>query len=200
MHISEGILKAEIIIPAAVAAGVWVAYLLYRLNFKDIPKIACMSAIFFVASFIHIPLGHTAIHLVLGGLVGAFLGVNAIIAIFVGLLLQALFFGYGGISVLGVNLLMIAVPTIFARYFVKLSFKEQKYQKIYRYICWFLVGFIPLLCSSLILSGVLVLNGKEFLAISGLALAANFPLMIVEGIISLFAISFIYRVNKELLN
>ena len=200
MHISEGILKAEIIIPAAVAAGVWVAYLLYRLNFKDIPKIACMSAIFFVASFIHIPLGPTAIHLVLGGLVGAFLGVNAIIAIVVGLLLQALFFGYGGISVLGVNLLMIAVPTIFARYFVKLSFKEQKYQKIYRYICWFLVGFIPLLCSSLILSGVLVLNGKEFLAISGLALAANFPLMIVEGIISLFAISFIYRVNKELLN
>ena len=200
MHISEGILKAEIIIPATVAAGVWVAYLLYRLNFKDIPKIACMSAIFFVASFIHIPLGPTAIHLVLGGLVGAFLGVNAIIAIFVGLLLQALFFGYGGISVLGVNLLMIAVPTIFARYFVKLSFKEQKYQKIYRYICWFLVGFIPLLCSSLILSGVLVLNGKEFLAISGLALAANFPLMIVEGIISLFAISFIYRVNKELLN
>ena len=200
MHISEGILKAEIIIPAAVAAGVWVAYLVYKLNFKDIPKIACMSAIFFVASFIHIPLGPTAIHLVLGGLVGAFLGVNAIIAIFVGLLLQALFFGYGGISVLGVNLLMIAVPTIFARYFVKLSFKEQKYQKIYRYICWFLVGFIPLLCSSLILSGVLVLNGKEFLAISGLALAANFPLMIVEGIISLFAISFIYRVNKELLN
>ena len=200
MHISEGILKAEIIIPAAVAAGVWVAYLVYKLNFKDIPKITCMSAIFFVASFIHIPLGPTAIHLVLGGLVGAFLGVNAIIAIFVGLLLQALFFGYGGISVLGVNLLMIAVPTIFARYFVKLSFKEQKYQKIYRYICWFLVGFIPLLCSSLILSGVLVLNGKEFLAISGLALAANFPLMIVEGIISLFAISFIYRVNKELLN
>ena len=200
MHISEGVLKPEIIIPAAVVAGVWVAYLVYKLNFKDIPKIACMSAIFFVASFIHIPLGPTAIHLVLGGLVGVFLGVNAIIAIFVGLLLQALFFGYGGISVLGVNLLMIAVPTIFARYFVKLSFKEQKYQKIYRYICWFLVGFIPLLCSSLILSGVLVLNGKEFLAISGLALAANFPLMIVEGIISLFAISFIYRVNKELLN
>ena len=200
MHISEGVLKPEIIIPAAVVAGVWVAYLVYKLNFKDIPKIACMSAIFFVASFIHIPLGPTSIHLVLGGLVGAFLGVNAIIAIFVGLLLQALFFGYGGISVLGVNLLMIAVPTIFARYFVKLSFKEQKYQKIYRYICWFLVGFIPLLCSSLILSGVLVLNGKEFLAISGLALAANFPLMIVEGIISLFAISFIYKVNKELLN
>ncbi|MDY6134092.1 cobalt transporter CbiM [Campylobacter lanienae] len=200
MHISEGVLKPEIIIPAAVVAGVWVAYLIYKLNFKNIPKIACMSAIFFIASFIHIPLGPTSIHLVLGGLVGAFLGVNAIIAIFVGLLLQALFFGYGGISVLGVNLLMIAVPTIFARYFVKLSFKEQKYQKIYRYICWFLVGFIPLLCSSLILSGVLVLNGKEFLAISGLALAANFPLMIVEGIISLFAISFIYRVNKELLN
>ncbi|WP_086282996.1 cobalt transporter CbiM [Campylobacter devanensis] len=200
MHISEGVLKPEIIIPSAVVAGVWVAYLVYKLNFKDIPKIACMSAIFFVASFIHIPLGPTSIHLILGGLVGAFLGVNAILAICVGLLLQTLFFGYGGISVLGVNLLMIAAPTIFARYFVKLSFKERKYQKTYQYICWFLVGFVPLLCSSLILSGVLVLNGKEFLAISGLALAANFPLMIIEGIISLFAISFINRVNKELLN
>ena len=35
MHISEGVLKPEIIIPAAVVAGVWVAYLVYKLNFKD---------------------------------------------------------------------------------------------------------------------------------------------------------------------
>ncbi|ARQ99975.1 cobalt transporter CbiM [Campylobacter porcelli] len=200
MHISEGVLKPEIIIPSSVVAGVLVVYLLYRLNYKDIPKIACMSAIFFIASFIHVPLGPTSIHLILGGLVGAFLGVNALLAIFAGLLLQALFFGYGGISVLGVNLLMLALPSILGRYFVKLSLKECKYQKIYQPICWFLVGFISLLGSALILSGVLVLNGKEFYAIASVALASNLVLMMVEGIISLFAIGFIYKVNRGLLN
>lgn len=200
MHISEGVLKPEIIIPAAVVAGIWVVYLLYKLNFKDIPKIACMSAIFFVASFIHVPLGPTSIHLILGGLVGAFLGVNAMLAIFVGLLLQALFFGYGGISVLGVNLLMIGAPAIFGRYFVKLSLKECKHQRVYQSICWFLVGFVSLLVSALVLSIILVLNGKEFFAIAGLALASNLVLMVIEGIISLFAISFIYKVNRGLLN
>ncbi|WP_035171471.1 cobalt transporter CbiM, partial [Campylobacter fetus] len=97
MHISEGVLKPEIIVPAAVIGGIWIAYLLYKLKFNDIPKIACMSAMFFIASFIHIPIGPTSIHLILSGLIGAFLGFNAGLAIFAALLLQALLFGYGGI-------------------------------------------------------------------------------------------------------
>ena len=193
MHISDGVLSPEIIIPANIVASVLSAYLIYRLNAKDIPKISCMSAIFFVASFIHVPLGPTSIHLILSGLVGAFLGINATIAILIALFLQALFFGYGGISVLGVNLLILALPAVLGRYFLNLSFKA--YQKV----CWFLAGFTPILLSALALSGVLVLNGREFLAVAGLALASNFALMIIEGIISLFGIGFIFKVNKDLL-
>lgn len=76
-----------------------------------------MSAMFFIASFIHIPIGPTSIHLILSGLIGAFLGFNAGLAIFAALLLQALLFGYGGITVLGVNLLMIASPAVLGFYF-----------------------------------------------------------------------------------
>ncbi|WP_170000557.1 cobalt transporter CbiM [Campylobacter sp. RM9328] len=193
MHISEGVLIPEIIIPANVVAGALSAYLVYKLEVKDIPKIACMSAIFFIASFIHVPLGPTSIHLILSGLVGAFLGINAILAVLIALFLQALFFGYGGISVLGVNLLVLALPAILGRYFLRLSFI--KYQKL----CWFLAGFAPILISALALSAVLVLNGKEFVAVAGIALASNFALMAIEGVISLFGISFIYKVNKDLL-
>lgn len=193
MHISEGVLKPEILIPAAALAGVWVVYLVYKLNLKEIPKVACMSALFFVASFIHIPLGPTSIHLMLGGLIGAFLGVNAMIAIFVGLLLQALLFGYGGLSVLGVNLLMIGAPAVLGGYFLKLSFIK------FRALNWFLVGAIPLFVSSCLLSLILAINGAQFFAVATLAFVSNIALVGIEGLISLFAIGFIYKVNKEFL-
>ncbi|RAX54838.1 cobalamin biosynthesis protein CbiM [Helicobacter sp. 16-1353] len=191
MHIAEGVLKPEIIIPSAIIAGIWVAYLIYRLDLRDIPKIACLSALFFVASFIHVPLGVTSIHLVLSGLIGAFLGLNAMIAIFVGLLLQALLFGYGGITTLGINLLIIGTPSICGRFFLKMSFKK------FKALNWFLVGAIPLFISTCLLSIILSLNGDEFIPIATLAFISNLPLMGIEGIISLFGISFIYKVKKE---
>ncbi len=193
MHISAGVLVPEIIVPAAVIGGICIAYLLYKLKFNDIPKIACMSVMFFIASFIHIPIGPTSIHLILSGLIRAFLGFNAGLAIFAALLLQALLFGYGGITVLGVNLLMIASPAVLGFYFLKLSFKK------FRVLNWFLVGFVPIFVSSLILSLVLALNGNEFLPVATLAFVSNLALMAIEGVISLFGISFIYKVNKDLL-
>ncbi|MCD8212461.1 MAG: cobalt transporter CbiM [Campylobacter sp.] len=193
MHISEGVLKPEIIIPCSVISATAVSYLLYKLKAGDIPKVAAISAMFFIASFIHLPLGVTSVHLVLSGLAGAFLGANAVIAIFVALFFQALLFGYGGISVLGVNLLIIAMPSLFSVYLLKLSFKK------FRTLFWFGIGFLPIFCSSILLSLVLVLNGKEFAPVATLAFASNLTLMVLEGIISLFALRFIFRVKKELL-
>lgn len=193
MHISEGVLKPEILIPAAAISGACVAWLLWRLRVEHIAQLACLSALFFVASFIHVPIGPTSIHLVLSGFIGAFLGADAMLAIFIGLAFQGLFFGYGGVSVLGVNLLVISLPAILGRYFLLLS--RRKWQEL----CLFMVGFAPILLSSLLLSLVLVLNGKEFVAVAGLTFASNLALMVIEGIISLFALKFIQRVKPELL-
>ncbi|TKX29656.1 cobalt transporter CbiM [Campylobacter sp. MIT 12-5580] len=193
MHISEGVLKPEILISAGCVSAALLTYTLYKLKQEQIPKIACMSALFFIGSFIHIPIGPTSIHLILSGFIGAFLGFNAFLAIFVALLLQALFFGFGGLSVLGVNVLMMALPALIARVFLASSFKQL------RLMYYFLIGFMPIFISSLLLSLVLILNGNEFMHISIAVFLANIPLMVVEGLIALFAFSFIYKTNKELL-
>lgn len=193
MHISEGVLKPEIIIPASILSVSLAGYLIYKLKPCEIPKIACMSAVFFVASFIHIPIGITSVHLILSGFVGAVLGINAFLAIFIGLLLQAVFFAYGGISVLGVNAIIIGIPAILAIVFVRLFLKNKNI------IFLFLAGFLPILLSSFLLSLVLVINGDEFLAVAKLVFVANSVLSIIEGVIAFFGLQFIYKVNKDIL-
>ena len=71
-----------------------------------------LSAVFFVASLVHIPIGPTSVHPLLNGLMGIVLGWAAVPAILVALLLQAVFFGFGGITVLGVNVVNMAVPAL----------------------------------------------------------------------------------------
>ena len=193
MHISEGVLKPEILLPCWAVSAVALSWITYKLKTDQIPKIACMSAIFFIASFIHFPLGPTAIHLMLSGFIGAVLGVEAILAIFVGLFLQGLFFGYGGLSVLGTNTLVIAFPAVLSFYILKFGSKFQKQ------VSFFLAGFVPILLSAFLLSLVLSLNGEEFFKVAVLAFGANAGLAAIEGIISLFGLSFIHKVKKEIL-
>ena len=190
MHISEGVLIPEIIIPSSIVTVCFVGFLLYKAQIQDIVKIACFSAIFFVASFIHLPIGDTSIHLILSGFIGAVLGINVFLAIFVGLFLQGVFFAYGGITTLGINSLIIGFPAIFAPFFLK--FKNRKF-------AFFLAGFFPILISSIFLSAILAINGEDFSLVAKLAFIYNLPLSFIEGIISLFGLNFIYKINKELL-
>ena len=193
MHISEGVLRPEIILPCWAVSAVAISCITYKLKTDQIPKIAALSAIFFVASFIHFPLGPTSIHLMLSGFIGAILGFEAILAIFVGLFLQALFFGYGGLSVLGTNTLVIAFPAVLSFYILKFGSKFQKQ------VSFFLAGFVPILISSFLLSLVLAINGDEFFKVAVLAFGVNAGLALIEGIISLFGLSFIHKVKKEIL-
>lgn len=191
MHISEGVLRPEIIVPASVVAACLAGYFLWRLRSDEIVRTAAMSAVFFIGSFIHIPLGITSIHLLLSGVVGIFAGRNAFLAILVALLFQGLIFGFGGLSVLGLNALMIGLPAILGGVFARhLEYK----------INWFLAGFVPIFISAVILSVVLVLNGEEFKALAGVVMVSNAVLMVIEGFISFFMISFIFKVKPELLH
>lgn len=195
MHISEGVLEPNILIGGAIASSIFVGISLIKLQHKDIPKTAVLSALFFIASFIHVPIGITSVHLILGGLVGAFLGLNAFLAIFVALVLQGVLFGYGGITTLGVNTLILALPTILSFYLVRKTYPKKWIKKI----IWFLAGFLPILLSAVLLSLTLILNGESFMAIATLAFMSNLPIMIIEGVITLFALEFIQKVSPHLL-
>lgn len=196
MHISEGVLKPEILVPAGIITAGLTAYLLYKIKPNDIVRTACMSAVFFVGSFVHFPLGPSSLHLVLGGVVGAFSGRFAFLSILVALLFQGVFFGFGGLSTLGVNALIIGLPAIFGAYFVRLGNEKTKsLQKLF----YFLAGFVPVAISSILLSAVLLLNGDEFRAIASLVLLTNSALCVIEGLICALLLSFIAKTYPEFL-
>lgn len=192
MHISEGVLSVPVLLAGWAVTAPAVAAILWRVRQSEIPRIACFSALFFVASFVHLPVGVSSMHLMLSGLVGAFLGSRAILAIFVALFLQGVFFGFGGLSVLGVNTAVIGFPAVLGGLFAAAAKAQElkvRTQKIYL----FLAGFVPIVCSMLLLDLVLFISGREFFAIATLISLEGAILAVLEGIITLFALSFIAK-------
>ena len=110
MHISEGVLSAPVLISGAALAAAGTAIGLKRLDYDRIAQVGVLSSAFFVASLIHVNVGPASVHLILNGIVGLLLGWSAVPAILVALTLQAIFFQYGGITVLGINTLIMALP------------------------------------------------------------------------------------------
>lgn len=195
MHISDGILSSEVIIATSVLGVGLLAYSLKGLKNRNIALISAMAAIFFIASFIHIPLGPTQIHLVLIGILGIVLGSQVFLAILIALLLQATLLGFGGLSSLGANLIIMALPSYLIFLFIKMGLLNFLNTKIK----YFMIGFIPVLLSTFILALVLALSKDEYLIASYTVIAANIPAMIIEGLVTLFLINYLKKSIPEIL-
>lgn len=131
----------------------------------------------------------------MSGILGAFLGYGVFVAIFIALLLQALLFGYGGITVLGVNLLIIATPALIAYYLMRIKTKSG-FKKL---LLHFLIGSVPVSLCAVLLALVLALNGEAFYAVASLSLLSNLPIMLIEGIFVVLIFRFIQKVSPKLL-
>lgn len=228
MHISEGVL------PASVLAAGWVILIILlivtigwsRKKFgnisEKIPLIAVVTAAFFVACLFRVPVPPTSLHLVLSGLVGILLGPLALICIFIGLLLQALLFQNGGITVLGVNSVVMGLPAIIAWFVYKALLKKTNTA-----VSAGLASAFSIFLSTLLLAVVFLAAGIDFGSLNALADYAsgipvlssivsalagssfgltvfllflmNLPLMIIEGIICAFIVPFIEKVKPEML-
>ncbi|MCG3660667.1 cobalt transporter CbiM [Aliarcobacter butzleri] len=195
MHISDGIISIEVATVSAVATLAFCVYSFKNLTNEKIALVASMSALFFVTSFIHIPFGVTQIHLMLIGFIGIFLGSLAFISIAIALILQALLLGFGGISSLGANILVMALPA----YLVYLIFKLEILKKLNEKVKFFLVGFLGVFISSLLLFTVLVFSKDEYLAVAYSIIAVNIPTMILEGIVTMFLLLYIKKSMPKLL-
>ncbi|MFY4821607.1 cobalt transporter CbiM [Aliarcobacter butzleri] len=195
MHISDGIISIEVATVSAVATLAFCVYSFKNLINEKIALVASMSALFFVTSFIHIPFGVTQIHLMLIGFIGIFLGSLAFISIAIALILQALLLGFGGLSSLGANILVMALPA----YLVYLIFKLEILKKLNEKVKFFLVGFLGVFISSLLLFTVLVFSKDEYLAVAYSIIAVNIPTMILEGIVTMFLLLYIKKSMPKLL-
>ena len=196
MHISEGVLTAPILIGGGAVAAAGTAIGLKRIDYDKVMTVALFSSVFFVASFIHIPIGPSSIHLVLSGILGLILGWSAFPAILAALFLQAILFQYGGLVVLGVNATIIALPAVLTGLILKPAL-EKKGKK--RSLALLAAGSLPIIGSSLLIAVCLVLIGEGFLKASLIVVLWNLPVAALEGIITLFAVEFIARVQPEIL-
>jgi ABC-type Co2+ transport system permease subunit len=114
VHIHDGILQGTWLAGGFVIAAVFAALAAWRIRDEEIPRIALLTAAFFVASSIHIRVGPTSWHLLLNGLVGVLLGRRAGLAILIGLAMQYFILHHGGFYTLGINTCVLLFPALLA--------------------------------------------------------------------------------------
>lgn len=197
MHISEGILSAPVLAGGAALAAVGIAAGLKTTKLEDIPRVALLSSAFFVASFIHVPVGPSSAHLVLNGLCGLLLGWAAFPALVVGMFMQAVLFQYGGLTVLGVNTFNMAFPAVLCwLIFRKIVLSGNRTLST---AGAFLCGALPVLLSGLLVAAELVFTEESFMQTARIIVAAHAPIMLIEGLIAVGAVGFIKKVKPEIL-
>jgi len=211
VHIPDGILPVAVSAAgyAATAGTTW--YSLRKIESsgnpqENIPKTALLTAAFFVASWIHIPIPPTSVHLVLNGLLGVVLGYFAFPAILIGLFFQAVFFQHGGLTTLGINAAIIGIPALLAysvfRLRVKLGLSNSRF---WTGVFGFCGGALGIGISVLLAFSILTLAipgnidaGAEKAAITALFIA-HIPLIFIEGIFTAMVVVFLMRVKPEMI-
>ena len=198
MHIAEGVLSPAILGVGAVLTLTGTALGLRKLEYDRLAAVGILSAAFFVASLIHVPVGLSSAHLIMNGLAGVLLGWAAFPSILVALLLQALLFQFGGITVLGVNTFTMGFAAVASWY-------------VFRAVCRlcpgmagvragaFMGGALGVALAAVLTALALAFTDEGFWLAARLLLLAHLPVMLVEGLVTMFTVSFIMRVRPELL-
>ncbi|WP_404426665.1 cobalt transporter CbiM [Thalassospira australica] len=197
MHIVDGALSSEVVVTGAVLAVVGIGYGLRKIDIDAMPRVAMMSAVFFVASLIHVPVGPSSTHLIVNGLAGLMLGWSVFPAIFIGLLLQAIFFGFGGITVLGVNTINIALPAVLLWWLVSPFLARADGKAVL--LAGFVAGSGAIALSSMLVGLSLAASGQEFIPTAKLVIISHIPVMVVEGILTAAAVHLVKKVRPVML-
>lgn len=197
-HIPDGILSAPVLIGGAVLAAGGVAVALRHIDDRAILRTAILAATFFTVSLVSVPLGPTSVHLMLAGLMGIMLGWGAALAVLVGLVLQAVMFGIGGLTTLGVNTVNIAGPGIVFGMLMGPAIRRAGGGR--RTVLAALVGALSVLGTGGLVSLVLALSAPEYTPVAKVVLATYLPLALVEAAITAAVVGFLARTEPEALN
>ncbi len=212
MHIPDGILPVSTAVSGFVAAGGVAWFSLRRIERthtdprKGVPKASLLTAVFFMASLIHIPVPPASVHLVLSGLMGVVLGWYAFPAILVGLFLQAVMFQHGGLTALGVNGCIIGVPALLAHQIFGLrTLLGERHRALGAAALGFTAAFAAVALGALAAALLIVSAVPSYLdaavertAVIGLLLA-HMPLGLIEGMFTAMVVLFLLRVQPGLL-
>ena len=199
MHLSEGVLHTPVLLAGVALAGVGVAVGLRRLESERLPLTALFAAAFFVAGTIHVPVGIGSVHLILNGMAGLFLGWAVFPAFLIALLLQVLFFSFGGFAVLGVNLCVMALPAVAAHYLLR-GYLKPGMGPVAKMFAGLGAGIIGVGGAGALASLVLALDGgKHYQDLLALLLLSHLPVFVLDGIISYGVISLLSKMYPSAL-
>lgn len=210
MHIPDGILPLPVTLGGYAASIALAWYCIRKIKQRedprrDIPKAALLTAAFFVASLIHIPIPPTSVHLMLNGLLGILLGWFAFPAVLIGLFFQAVMFGHGGLTTLGVNGIILGMPALVAFALFRLrALGPSSPRKTTVFAV--LAGVSAVFLSVALFSVILLTNMPAHLSATAeqqaiLALmAAHIPLMFLEGLMAGMLTTYLLRVNPALID
>lgn len=203
MHLPDGILPLPVTLGGYAVTIAVAALCLRRINARadpraEVPRAALLSAAFFVASLIHIPLPPLSVHLLLNGLLGVVLGCFAFPAILIGLFLQAVMFGHGGLTTLGVNAVILGLPALAAAALFRLLPGGGP-------VAGFVAGAAAVALSVLLFAVILLgslpahLDAElERRAVVILA-SAHLPVILLEGAATAMLVAFFRRVSPAFL-
>ena len=196
MHLSEGVIAGPVLAGGWAITAAMTAMGLRRLDGPQVVRVGLLAAAFYVASLVHVPLGPGNVHLVLNGLLGLLLGWVAAPAILVGLLLQAVMFQFGGLAVLGVNTVVMALPAVICGFVAAPLLAKGG---VWRTLAAFGCGAGAIFLSGLLAAAALMLTGPEYRGAAWVILAAHVPIMLLEGLLTAFLVGFLAKAKPELL-
>ncbi len=187
------------------------------LSARSVPLIALLAAFSFIIMMFNVPLpGGTTGHAVGGALAAIILGPEiAVIPISIALLIQALFFGDGGILAFGANCFNMAVVLPYVSYAIYKGFGGLRaVSSARRAIAAFLAGWVGLTASSFFAAVEFGIQPALFHTADGAPLYAPYPLSIaipamviphmliasvIEGVITALVVAYLARSNPAFL-
>lgn len=203
MHVSDGVLTESlagrlVLAGTSLLAAAGVGFGLRRMDQERIPRVAVMACVFFVVSLVPFRLGPTSAHLGLSGLAGVLLGWSAFPAFLVAIALQALFFGHGGVTMIGVNTFNFGLAALLGGALLRGLLRRSEGRP--GLLAWsFLAGALPVLLTSMAVALELLAAGRAFTGFAGVVLVGNLPVALVEGMVTAAALSFLRQVRPEAL-
>jgi len=187
------------------------------MNARSVPLIALVAAFSFVIMMFNVPLpGGTTGHAVGGALAAIVLGPEvASIAISIALIIQALFFGDGGILAVGANCFNMAVVLPYASYAIYRAVSRQvPISSRRRVLAAALGGHIGLTLAAFFTAVEFGIQPLLFHAADGTPLYAPYPLSVaipamvlphlavasvVEGVVTALVVAYLQRANQPML-
>ena len=193
MHISEGILSGGVLAAGWAVSAAGIAIGLKKTDTTRIVRTALLSSAFFLASLVNVRLGPSSTHLSLLAPMGLILGWSLFPAMFTALLLQAILFHFGGLAVLGVNVMNMALPALI----VYILFGKIARKNI---LVAFIAGFLAVMMGAGLVGLCLGLTDGNFFTAAKIILLAHIPLAVIEGIVTMFMFIWLKKSAPEFLS